>query len=198
MFDFENAFNPVNIIKSHFKSLRKNPMQDFIIAIIAAGGIVVFTGPINFNVTMFFMTINIAFSFILANFYFLIRFFCMGYDDEEEEYYWDDEELKAKKKADIFKRERRKFRKEVSIELGHNLAFANMVVIINIIVIMIFSADYFFPLITSFDISHLLEDYKTPVLVTKYALNYFIYFFSLTFIFALKPIFRRAMLLFAF
>ncbi|NLF83315.1 MAG: hypothetical protein GX568_04945 [Candidatus Gastranaerophilales bacterium] len=122
----------------------------------------------------------------------------MGYDDEEEEYYWDDEELKAQKKADIFKRERRKFRKEVSIELGHNLAFANMVVIINIIVIMIFSADYFFPLITSFDISHLLEDYKTPVLVTKYALNYFIYFFSLTFIFALKPIFRRAMLLFAF
>lgn len=173
-------------------------MRDFLIALIAAGVIVALTGPINFNVTMFFMTISIAFSFILANFYFLIRFFSMGYDDEEEEYYWDDEELKAQKKADVFRKERRKFRKEVSIELGHNLAFANIVVIANIIVIILFSADYFFPLITSFDISNFLESYKIPVRVAKYTLNYFIYFFSLTFIFALKPIFRRAMLLFAF
>jgi energy-coupling factor transporter transmembrane protein EcfT len=198
MFDLENAFNPANIIKSHFKSLGKNPMRDFLLAVIAAGIILAITRPVNFNVTMFFMTINIAFSFILANFYFLIRFFSMGYDDEEEEYYWDDEELKAQKKADIFRRERRKFRKEVSVELGHNLAFANMVVITNIIIIMIFSADYFFPLITSFDISNFLESYKIPFLIAKYTLNYFIYFLSLTFLFTLKPILRRAMLLFAF
>lgn len=104
MFDLENAFNPANIIKSHFKSLGKNPMRDFLLAVIAAGIILAITRPVNFNVTMFFMTINIAFSFILANFYFLIRFFSMGYDDEEEEYYWDDEELKAQKKP-IFSEE---------------------------------------------------------------------------------------------
>jgi hypothetical protein len=198
--------NVGNIINNHFKSLGKKPEQHYYPAFTIALVAIFVTKLISPLIALSLLAVNVAFLIIMFNFFFLISMFSLSKDEEsvkvDDGYYLY--KTNKTKKEEEYKRERKKFKKDLSAELTKNIYFGNILAFGNIIILVIFTIDYTFGLLFGKEIAKIASEFIKMFIYgdlwvqIKYILNFAMYFLTVMYLITIQCIFRRVQLLLSY